>query len=173
MSPSPWIERKFPADTPLSMFPGLLERLRGTPARLEERLRPLAPALLTRRIGDTWSIQTTAGHLLCVESLWLGRLDDYAAGLEVLRPADMSNQRTKTADFDAQPLAPLLAGFRAQRAEVVRRLAEGGPEGAAASSFHPRLQQPMRLIDLMVFIAEHDDHHLARISEIIDAADGR
>ena len=31
---------------------------------------------------------------------------------------------------------------------------------------HPRLERPMRLIDMMFFHAEHDDYHLARISEL-------
>jgi hypothetical protein len=33
---------------------------------------------------------------------------------------------------------------------------------------HPRLQTPMRLIDHLYFVAEHDDHHLARIWELAD-----
>ncbi|MBE3135108.1 MAG: DinB family protein, partial [Acidobacteria bacterium] len=32
---------------------------------------------------------------------------------------------------------------------------------------HPRLNQRIRLLDLMVFAAEHDDHHLARLSELL------
>ena len=32
---------------------------------------------------------------------------------------------------------------------------------------HPRLKKEMRVLDLAFFIAEHDDHHLARISELI------
>jgi hypothetical protein len=31
---------------------------------------------------------------------------------------------------------------------------------------HPRLGTPMRLVDLAYFIAEHDDHHLARLREL-------
>ncbi len=27
------------------------------------------------------------------------------------------------------------------------------------SARHPRLMQPMRMIDLLYFVAEHDDHH--------------
>jgi hypothetical protein len=35
------------------------------------------------------------------------------------------------------------------------------------SSIHPRLKVPMTPVDLAMFDAEHDDHHLLRISEII------
>jgi hypothetical protein len=34
---------------------------------------------------------------------------------------------------------------------------------------HPRLKQPMRLVDHLYFAAEHDDHHLARIWELFHA----
>jgi hypothetical protein len=29
------------------------------------------------------------------------------------------------------------------------------------------LKQPVRVIDLCYFIAEHDDHHMAKINELI------
>jgi hypothetical protein len=32
---------------------------------------------------------------------------------------------------------------------------------------HPRLKTPMRLIDHLYFVAEHDDHHHARIWELV------
>ena len=35
------------------------------------------------------------------------------------------------------------------------------------TALHPRLNVRIRILDLVFFIAEHDDHHLARISELI------
>jgi uncharacterized damage-inducible protein DinB len=163
----PWVERRFAFDLPISMFPAVLERLRGTPARIEDRLRGLGPDDLRRRPGDAWSIQETVGHLIEVEALWLGRLDDFAAGLEELRPADMSNRRTEEADYNARDAGEVLAGFRRVRAAFVERLEGLSDEEIARAAHHPRLDQPMRVLDLMVFAAEHDDHHLARITEIL------
>lgn len=37
----------------------------------------------------------------------------------------------------------------------------------ARSAFHPRLKKQMRLVDMIFFQAEHDDYHLARISELL------
>ena len=34
------------------------------------------------------------------------------------------------------------------------------------TALHPRLETPMRMMDLFYFVAEHDDHHLARITAI-------
>ena len=164
---SPWIERRFTFDMPLSMFPNVLERLRGTPVRIQERVGGLAPDQLQKRVEDAWSIQETIGHLIEVEALWIGRLDDFARGLEQLRPADMSNQRTEAADYNSRDSATVLAGFRKVRDEFVQRLEQLPDEAIARSAHHPRLNQPMRILDLIVFAAEHDDHHLARITEIL------
>jgi hypothetical protein len=39
----------------------------------------------------------------------------------------------------------------------------------ARASLHPRLKTPMRLVDHLYFVAEHDDHHLAHIWGLINA----
>src|SRR5512139_2919631 len=95
MSPQPrWFDRRFAFDLPLWLAPNVLERLRGTPARLEERLRPLPPALLVRQPAGAWSIQEHAGHLGDLEPHWWTRLDDLDAGRPALTPADLENRRT-------------------------------------------------------------------------------
>ncbi len=47
----PWIERKFVFELPPAMFPNVLERLRGTPARVEERVASLSPDQLRHKRG--------------------------------------------------------------------------------------------------------------------------
>jgi uncharacterized damage-inducible protein DinB len=162
-----WFERQFTLDLSLWMYPNVVERVRGTPARLEDRLSSLPRELLTRRTGGGWSIQEQAGHLLDLGTLDLGRLDDYEAGLETLRPADPGNRKTHEADHNANSIERLLAEFRAERSAFVRRLDEYDTEFIKRTALHPRLQLPMRVLDLAFFIAEHDDHHLARITELI------
>ena len=164
-----WIERRFAFDLPLSMFPNVLERLRGTPARVEERVRDRDATTLRCRLEKTWSIQENIGHLIEVERLWLGRLDDFAGGLTHLRPADMSNASTDAADYNSKNLPEVLSRFRELRNQFVRRLETLDESMIGRSAHHPRLNQPMRILDLMVFAAEHDDHHLARISELLRA----
>ncbi len=39
-------------------------------------------------------------------------------------------------------------------------------QGSARSAKYPRLDQSMRVIDLALSVAEHDDHHLARVNAI-------
>jgi uncharacterized damage-inducible protein DinB len=164
-----WFERQFTLDLPLWMYPNVVERVRGTPARLEDRLLSLPRELLTQRTGNQWSIQEQAGHLLDLGTLDLGRLDDYEAGREALRPADPGNRQTYEADHNANSIERILAEFRAERGEFVRRLDEHDAAFIARTALHPRLNLPMRVIDLIYFIAEHDDHHLARITDLIRA----
>ena len=66
----PWFERKFPSGLPGHLLGPILERLRGTPARLAERLAGVPDALLWRRPAEGWSIQENVGHLLDLEPLW-------------------------------------------------------------------------------------------------------
>jgi len=70
MLPVPdWADHRFPAGLPIAIAPYVIERLRGTPARLADRVRDLPRPLLTRRDGERWSIQEHAGHLVEIEAL--------------------------------------------------------------------------------------------------------
>jgi hypothetical protein len=167
MSRIPWTERKFDFNFPVELFPEMLERLRGTPARLEDRLKHLPPEILTRRDGERWSMQENAGHLLDLESMVDKRLDEYEAGAATLHAADMTNRKTYEGDHNQQPITAILAEFRRQRSEIVARLDDFKPAMFGRTALHPRLNVPMRVVDMIFFQAEHDDFHLARISELI------
>ncbi len=167
---TPWLERGFAFGLPAGMFPNVLERLRGTPARLEDRLRGVPPARLTARRGETWSIQEIVGHLLQTEALHTGRVDDFLAGAPVLRAAAYQKGRVEDARFNERPLDDLLREFRAARAAHVRRLEELRAADVERRSRHPRLDREVNVLDMMVFVAEHDDHHLARVTELLAGA---
>ncbi|MGA7382429.1 MAG: DinB family protein [Terriglobales bacterium] len=158
-----WFERKFEFTFPVEQYPNLCVRLRGTPLRLEEMLRGRSHERLTKKPENKWSAQEHAGHLLDLESLWLARVDDFVAGGDTLTVADLSNRKTDEAKYNARPLADILRDFRHARLHLVNRVAEFQPELFSRSLLHPRLKQPMRLVDHLYFVAEHDDHHLATI----------
>ena len=162
-----WVEREFTLGLPAWMFPNVIERLRGTPARVEEMTRGLAREVLARRDGERWSMQEHVGHLLDLGWLDLARVEDFEAGREVLTAADMTNRKTREADHNSRDFAEVLAHFRAERAGFVRRHEAFDDEMVARTSLHPRIKQPMRPPDFAYFVAEHDDHHLAAISELI------
>ena len=162
----PWFERHFTFDFPPEKSPDIIERLRGTPVRVEELVRGLSSGILTRRDGEAWSIQENVGHLPDIEPLWIGRIDDMLGGAEVMREADLTNKTTHEADHNSHALSELFTGFRKVRGQLIDRLESLSIERAAKSSIHPRTKLRMRIIDLCLFTADHDDYHLARISEL-------
>jgi uncharacterized damage-inducible protein DinB len=162
-----WFSRDFSFDCPLWTYPNIVERLRGTPARLEDRIGLLPVKTLTRRDRNNWSIQENAGHLLDLESLGMERLDDFTAGRETLRAADLANRKTHEANHNSSAIKDTLLSFRAARLVFVERLDGFDQAFVQRTATHPRLKTEMRVLDLAFFIAEHDDHHLARITELI------
>jgi uncharacterized damage-inducible protein DinB len=164
-----WFERKFEFSFPVELYPNVCARLRGAPARLEEALRGRSREILIRKPQEKWSAQEHAGHLLDLETLWLARVEDYMAGSEQLTVADLRNRKTDEANHNARPLEQILAEFRAAREELLKRVDALDATLFARAIPHPRLKTPMRLVDHLYFVAEHDDHHLARIWELVGA----
>ena len=165
-----WFERKFEFSFPVELYPNLLARLRGTPARLEETVRGRSQAILIQKLEEKWSAQEHAGHLLDLEALWQARVGDYVTASDQLTVADLTNRKTDEANHNARPLGQILAEFRSARERLLARV-----DGLDSALFarptipHPRLKTPMRLVDHLYFVAEHDDHHLARIWELVNA----
>lgn len=162
-----WFERKFDFAFPVEQYPNVCVRLRGTPARLEDMIDGIGRDVLVRKPGDKWSAQEHAGHLLDLEPLWMARIEDFVNGGETLTVADLSNRRTHEANHNARPLREILSHFRTARLSLADRVEKFEPGIFARSMLHPRLKQPMHLIDHLYFVAEHDDHHLARIWELV------
>ena len=167
----PWTERRFTFAFPAGFYAEAIERLRGTPARLEERVRGLSTHVLVRRHEGHWSIQENVGHLLDLESLWAGRIDDYEHGADTLRAADITNRATTEADHNRSEIGGLLAGFRRAREATVARLDAMDTALFERSALHPRLKVPMRLVDAIDFTAHHDDYHLATITALLRRPD--
>jgi uncharacterized damage-inducible protein DinB len=136
---------------------------------LEDLLRGRSSRTLTAKAEGKWSAQENAGHLLDLEPLWLARVNDYVTASAELAPADLSNRQTDEANHNIRALDEILAEFRSAREMLLHRVAELGPPLPARSIPHPRLRIPMRLIDHLYFVAEHDDHHLARIWELVNS----
>jgi uncharacterized damage-inducible protein DinB len=164
-----WFDRKFEFTFPVEQLPNLCARLRGTPARLEEMFRGSSRDVRVRKTEGKWSAQEHAGHLLDLETLWVQRVEDFVSSKSELTAADLSNRKTDDANHNARQIEDILAAFRTERVRLVDRVA--GIDSAAVNKaiLHPRLKQPMRLVDHLYFAAEHDDHHLASIWELLHA----
>ena len=157
----PWLEYRWDFGFPVGMYRAILERLRGTPARVKALVAGAAADRLVRRDGDHWSAQEHVGHLIAVERLWETRLSQLLAGATHLAAADMNNRATEASDLNRRPIDDIVAAIRTARAATLARLDALTIDDAARVAHHPRLNRPMRLVDLCFFAAEHDDHHLA------------
>lgn len=167
MEQTKWIERKFDFNFPAGLFPVILERLRGTPARLKWMLEGIDSEILTTRPGNSWSIQEHAGHLFDTDALHEKRLNQYIAGTKLLIPADMSNKKTNLANYNTKDIKGILRQFRDFRNSFVSKAEKLDDKIILSTAIHPRLNKEMRLVDMLYFTAEHDDHHLAIIRNLI------
>lgn len=168
MKVSGWIGRSFSFDFPAGLYPNVLARLRGTPARAAALVHPFEAAALTRRpASGKWSAQENIGHLSDLDGLWLRRVDDFLAGAAVLSAWDVTNQATTDANYNAREIEDVLAGLATIRTELLRRCEDLTPPDFERVALHPRLKKPMRLVDALWFSAEHDDHHLAIAWELL------
>jgi uncharacterized damage-inducible protein DinB len=167
MERTKWFERSFSPIEDNGLLPGIIERLEGTPARLYYKTGKLNDDNMPAVAGTPWSIKKEIGHLTDLEPLWLERVEQLVAGTETLRTADLNNTRTHESDHDGKAILELLQNFFETRMILVNRLRELQDQDLTRSALHPRLQTPMRVIDLAYFVAEHDDHHLAQITWIM------
>lgn len=167
MQQEKWFDRQFYFENNQNIFPSILERLSGTPIRLEEKVKELSEKVLTFSQDNTWTIKENIGHLIDLEPLWQERVADIKNGLAELRPTDLQNTKTNLANHNDKSLQQLLLEFRKIREQTITILQSLEEKIIFQSALHPRLKTPMRTMDLFLFVAEHDDHHLVRITELI------
>lgn len=118
--------------------------------------------------GGKWSIKEHIGHLYDLEFLHDGRLDDFKAGKEILRAADMKNLLTEESNHNQSSLGHVQEKFLQSRLNFLTKLSSLDDVTLMTKALHPRLQVMMRPVDVAYFCAEHDDHHLASIRGILE-----
>ncbi|HSF14554.1 MAG TPA: DinB family protein [Vicinamibacteria bacterium] len=167
IEPGKWMERSWKFDLPVSYYPNLLERVRGTPTRAASLVARVPERALEIRTGTSWSAKEHIAHLDDLHELDETRLREFLSGAEVLTGADMTNSRTETAGHNETSIIEILERFASHREELVLELEPLSEKAILTSSLHPRLRQKIRLIDWVFFVAEHDDHHLVRARRAI------
>lgn len=161
-----WVDRKFKFHYEPEMYAIVIDRLRGAPARLEETVAGAPEEKLTTN-PNGWSAKNQIWHLIMVEMLWEKRLEDFREKRDTLFAAQFEMSQNAP-DHNGTPIAELLDQFREKRTDIVRQFQTFSIEDAAKEAFHPRLKVNIRLIDHAEFAAEHDDHHLSRIYDLIN-----
>jgi uncharacterized damage-inducible protein DinB len=167
MKRTKWFDRVFPPQQDVGIFPCIIERLEGTAVRLSNKIDSIEDNVLYPTSGK-WSIKKEIGHLIDLEPLWLARTSQIIDNQKDLKKTDLANTKTHETNHDARDFADLIQEFKQHRDElmlVLRDVTEADLEKAAV---HPRLGTPMKIIDLAYFVAEHDDHHLAQMTALIN-----
>lgn len=160
-----WFDRTFPPIADNGLFPCTLERLEGTAARLRSKFSRIKGDL-SRTENGPWSLKKEVGHLLDLEPLWHERALQIIGSEAHLVKADLTNRKTHETDHDAVEIEDLIAHFAKEREKLMAVLCHVSDADLEKAAVHPRLGTPMRLVDLAFFVAEHDDHHLARITQL-------
>jgi hypothetical protein len=166
----PWTSRTFEHSLPPGLYPVVLERLRGTPARAAALLEEFRPPLRTWRPDSSWSAHEHIGHLDDLHDLDMRRIQDFVSAAAVLSPADMTNRGTYEAGHNAISSARLVDRLRRRRGELIQKLEDLDDTVVTRTAIHPRLERSLSVLDWMFFVAEHDDHHLAKAREIMRTA---
>ncbi len=170
IDPMGWKSRTFALQLPVGAFPAIMERLRGTPARVAELVAGYSEDVLGTRVKGKWSAKENIGHLADLGELDERRLREFLAHASTLSAADSENRATERAAHNRSSMGTLIEQLRAGRSRWVQQLEALTEEEVALEAVHPRLNEPMRLVDWTCFVAEHDDHHLALARQALQKA---
>jgi len=159
-----WFDRQFTFGLPKEMLPFYLERLDGTIARIEQKVKGIDDKILSEKFNGKWSIKQNIGHLAEVDQVGNKRIDEMTSGAVVLSPAVFEPQ-----DYNPWPIEKVVRFFMQTRKANLDKYKKLSEEQVIKSSLHPRLKVQLTPVDLAWFDAEHDDHHLVKINEILQA----
>ncbi len=164
MQKTEWLNRQFNVGQPVGMLPFFLERRQGTMARLEQKVLEVPEHILSNTLNEKWSIKQNIGHLADLEVIGHKRLTEIENGITPMTSAMIPPQQ----DYNGQPIREVLDYFFKNRKATLNAYKTITENSLAKSSLHPRLKILMNPVDLALFHAEHDDHHLVRINEILE-----
>jgi len=160
--PQKWFDRQFTFGQQAAMLPIYLERLEGTIYRLEARVKGVPEEVLSHQPEGKWSIKQHIGHLGEMDALSYKRVDEMIQGVSTITPGSFDG-----GNYHTQPIADVLHFFRNNRLRNLARYQSLGEEELAKASLHPRLRTKMGPVDMAMFDADHDDHHLVIIHQIL------
>lgn len=162
MDTLPWFERNLKFGYPKEMLPFFLERLEGSMVRIEMKVTGIDEIILSTKLNGKWSVKQNIGHLAEVDEIANKRLDEMVAGISPMSPAVFEPQ-----DYNPWPIEKVVNLFKTNRWKNLKKYQSLAEADLLKSSLHPRLKVLMTPVDLAWFDAEHDDHHIVKINEII------
>jgi uncharacterized damage-inducible protein DinB len=162
METLPWFERNLRFGYGPELLPFFMERLKGSPIRAAAKVKGISEEILSTRVNGKWSIKQEIGHLAEVDEIANKRLDEMVAGVAILSPAVF-----EPADYNAWTMDRVLNLLNTNREKNLRKYESLSHADLIKSSLHPRLKVQMTPVDLAWFDAEHDDHHLVKVNQLL------
>ena len=164
-----WKDHVFHFGIDIGWTQNVMSRIQDSAFRIVHHTMNIDDTLLSKRLDGKWSIKEHVGHLIDLEQLWINRFKQFEKLLPELIAADMSNQKTENENHNNKSIQTLIETFKEERKKLITTFDELSDEAIHHFSFHPRFKVKMRPIDLLFFIAEHDDHHLTSIVQLKEA----
>lgn len=167
MNPVPWSLRTFDYGRPLDELPVLLERVQGTTARLSDLFARQPAERLVLRVDGKWSAMEHLGHLLTLQDRFEPRVDDFEQRRTKLCDISLRDQEPIIRMQGTRTLGDLLEEFRLKRLAFANRVERLHRRSLEHVAYHPCQDRTMRPMDMLLWIAEHDDHHLASMRMLL------
>jgi N-acetylglutamate synthase-like GNAT family acetyltransferase len=166
--PTKWFDRKFDFNISFDEFPLILKNLEYSVLKFKEVTKNLSNTQLNVKLDNKWSIKEHIGHLGVLELLWQQRFIELKNKASEMSIADLNNTETKKANFNQYKVQDIIKKFEYERNITIALLRNISQGNFKNSLLHPRLNQRMRIVDLMHFVFEHDEHHYNAIINIIN-----
>jgi DinB superfamily len=152
-------------------FNQLLDAAEKSPKQIAAAVSGLPQEVLRYRISpEKWCVLEILGHLADIEIVYGYRLRQMLADMKpVLAPLDQDAWARNLNYLDSPP-SELLAFYGLGRHHNLRLLRTVRPADLSKSAFHPEMQQPMTVADLVQRMAAHGAAHLQQIEKLKAAA---
>lgn len=161
-----WNELNYELNTN-DKLPLILERLIGTAARIEDKVQRYPLTAIIKKQNNEWSVAEHIGHLGLLEKVWSLRVKEILERKEVMSTYSISAIEFEANKFNEINVADLIVGFRIKRERLYNKIEKISLEELEYESLHPRLNKKMKIVDLAYFVSEHDDYHLAKITQLL------
>ncbi len=168
MIPVPWSQRTFDYGRSLDELPVLLERVQGTTARLSNLFSRQPEEKLLHRADGKWSAIEHLGHLLTLQDRFYNRVDDFEHRRNRLCDINLRDQVPFLQRQRLRMLGDVLEEFRLKRLDFAQRVERFHRRSLEHAAYHPCQDRIMRPMDMLLWIAEHDDHHLASVRTLLE-----
>jgi hypothetical protein len=144
----------------------VISRLASAPARLAAALSRLEDADSVMGVGaDEWSPAEVLAHLRASNATLEPRIYHVLIRDNPTLPAFDERRWAEVARYASLPIIESLEALRLIRNELVRTL-RSIPEADWQRTGTHEVRGPMTVFDIAIYIANHDDEHIAQIEQL-------